>query len=170
MNWSGWTKGGGYVEAVQKRIGSSRAAKASFILGRVTRSEKGHRKNSGLNCICENYVMWSLEGGEGEKWSQPTEMNPAVAKRGGPPSLPLKLRSKKGRGREGGGLWRVARTPRGREREGGALGPLRILSKRSMHRCTLGSSEQNSVAKNENRSKVPSRVENVADESVNVSE
>ena len=109
--------------------------------------------------------MWSLEGGEGEKWSQPTEMNPAVAKRGGPPSLPLKLRSKKGRGR-GTLARRLARAAR----EGGALGPLRILSKRSMHRCTLGSSEQNSVAKNENRSKVPSRVENVADESVNVSE
>ena len=53
--------------------------------------------------------MWSLEGGEGEKWSQPTEMNPAVAKRGGPPSLPLKLRSKK-RQREGDfGAWRARR-------------------------------------------------------------
>ena len=81
------------------------------------------------------------------------------------PSLPLKLRSKKGRGR-GTLARRLARAAR----EGGALGPLRILSKRSMHRCTLGSSEQNSVAKNENRSKVPSRVENVADESDNISE
>ena len=105
---------------MQKRIGS-RAAKASLILGRVTRLEKGHRKNSGLNCICEK--LCDVEsGGEGEKWSQPTEMNPAVAKRGGAAPLPLKLRSKKGRGREGGregdfGAWRA---PRGRE---GLLGP-----------------------------------------------
>ena len=146
MNWSGWTKGGGYVEAVQKRIGS-RSAKASFILGRVTRLEKGHRKNSGLNCICEE--LCDVESrGEGEKWSQPTEMNPAVAKRGGPPSLSSCVPKKA----EGGGLWRGAwRAPRGRE---GLLGPYESSQNEV---CTAALSEVRNRTQSQKKTRIDRR-------------
>ena len=121
------------IEAVQKRIGS-RAAKASFILGRVTRLEKGHRKNSGLNCICEE--LCDVESrGRGRREVESTNRDEPRRRQKRRPSLSSCVPKKA----EGGGLWRLARAPRGRE--GGREGLLGPYESSQNEVCTAALSE-----------------------------